>query len=298
MELKTKQLLADISLIAVTAFWGTTFVIIKNILANIEPFSFLSFRFLLSTFFLLPLLLQKEGFSPKGVFFGSIAGFFLWLGYILQTIGLKYTSAANSGFITGLAVVMVPVLSSILNKKPVTPGVIFGTGLSFLGLFIMSFDFKAGFNTGDLLTLAGALFFSMQIVSVERFSPNFSATSLTLGQIATVGVLSLPAALWLEEPFKSYPNEVYYAIVFTAIFATVLAFLVQSKAQQFTSASHVALIFTLEPVFALLFAVLFGGESLVAKQGIGAFFILAGMLTAEFLDQYWPKAKDEKKANL
>ncbi|GAV23382.1 DMT family transporter [Carboxydothermus pertinax] len=295
MDHKTKQLWADISLIVVTAFWGTTFVIIKNILANIEPFSFLAFRFLLSAFFLLPFLLQKEGFSLRGIVFGSIAGFFLWLGYILQTIGLMYTSAANSGFITGLAVVMVPVLSSILNKRLITRGVVTGTLLSFLGLFIMSFDLKAGFNFGDVLTLAGALFFSMQIVSVERFSPDFPATSLTLGQIATVGILSLPAAFWLETPIKPYPVGVYYAVIFTAIFATVLAFLVQSKAQQFTSASHVALIFTLEPVFALLFAVLFGGESLEVKQGIGAFFILAGMLAAEFLDQYFQKSGEIQK---
>jgi len=294
-ERKSTQLWADISLLIVTAFWGTTFVIIKNILANIEPFSFLALRFLLSTLLLLPFLLRKDGFSKQGIFFGGIAGFFLWLGYILQTIGLKYTTAANSGFITGLAVVMVPVLSSIINKRSLTRGVIAGTLLSFTGLFIMSFDPRAGFNLGDLLTLAGALFFSMQIVSVERFSPDFPAASLTVGQIAVVGIFSLPAAFFLETPLRPYPAEVYYAIVFTAVFATILAFLVQSKAQQFTSASHVALIFTLEPVFALIFAVLFGGETLEPKQGLGAFLILAGMLAAEFLDQYFHKTGEVKE---
>ncbi|WP_088228936.1 DMT family transporter [Desulfosporosinus sp. FKB] len=274
---------ADFSLLLVAFVWGLTFVVVKWAIADLPPFPFLAIRFFLAFISLLPFLwLQRAHISKKNILKGMAVGVFLASGYIWQTIGLQYTSVSNAGFITGLSVVIVPTLVTITTKKIPRPSLILGVLSALVGLALLSLGDRLQFNKGDLMVLICAVSFALHIFLVGRFAPDTNATVLAAFQILTVSVLSGFFSLILPQPPLHFTMAAWSGLLITAIPATSLAFFVQSKMQQFTTSTHTAIIFSMEPVFAGLAAYFLAGEVLTLKGLIGAGLVLAGMIIAEF----------------
>ena len=274
---------ADFSLLLVALVWGTTFVIVKLAVEDLPPFPFLAIRFGLSFLSLLPFLYFQKTHISKGTLLKGVAlGGLLFSGYAWQTVGLQYTTASNAGFITGLSVVFVPALVTLTTWKLPSPGLILGILCALGGLALLSVGDRLQLNKGDLMVLVCALSFALHIFFVGRYAPQTNATVLASVQILTVSVLSGFSSLFSPQPMMHFSTNVWIALLVTAIPATSLAFFVQTKMQQFTTPTHTALIFSMEPVFAAISAFFFAGEILTLRGLLGAGLVLVGMLIAEF----------------
>jgi len=267
--------------VLVTLIWGSTFVMVKDALNSVQPLGFLSLRFLLAAV-VLGLLFRKRlrSSARREVVAGLLIGVWLFAGYFLQTVGLQYTTSSKAGFITGLSVVIVPVLATVLLREPPTQSAIVGASLATVGLAFLSLRGNLTFSYGDLWVLGGALGFALQIVTVGHFAPSMDPARLTFFQIAATGLISLALAPWVETLTFSLAPSAWFAVVFTGLVATALVLSIQTKAQQFTSPTHTAVIFALEPVFAALFGFLLAGDRLGPRELIGCTLILLGMLAA------------------
>ncbi len=276
MESKKKTLLADIGLFYAAAIWGSTFFLVKNSLSNIDPVTLVAYRFLLATALMLPFVFRKKVFQNfKNGFF---LGFLLWLLYVPQTLGLKYTTASNSGFITGLFVVFVPIFSFFMFKKNVSRQKTISVIVAALGLWFLTGGLKT-LNLGDLLTLIAAVTYALHIIFADKYMKDSDPYVLNFQQILTVGVLSFITAILFRLPLNI--GNTLPIILFLTLFPTLSAFLIQLIAQKFTSAIKVAMIFSLEPVFAAIFAWTIGGEKFIFTSAIGGLLIVIAMVISE-----------------
>jgi drug/metabolite transporter (DMT)-like permease len=279
---------ADLTLAIVALIWGVTFVTVKRALNEISTMYFLAVRFGFASFFMLLIFgLRFRGAGSatvwRGLRGGAIAGVFLWLGYVLQTFGLKYTSAGNSGFLTGLYIVLVPLISACVYRRWPQIFELIGIAVASAGvalLTIPSLDRNLHINRGDLLTVGCAVAFAFQILVLGYYSQRERFEAVALGQIVCAAVLST-VSLAIEPPRAVWSNSVIFAVILTSLFATALAFALQTWAQQYTTPTRTALIFALEPVFALITAVLAGGETLTLAAVFGGGLILAGIVAVE-----------------
>jgi len=283
MDLRTnKHLIADISLLAVTCIWGATFVTVKNAIELAPPYTFNGIRFALAALTMLPFVLRGITKINRSLFLAGITlGVFLFLGYSFQTIGLKYTTASNAGFITGLSVVLVPVLTTIYNRKLPEPNILLGVLSATTGLALLTLNDKLQFNFGDMLEFFCAISFALHVFGVGYFSPKYETGPLVMLQIITVGILSTATGLLTEKPHVIFNYELIEALVITAVFATTLAFYIQNRMQKFTTAARTAIIFSMEPVFSAFFAWFLLGETFTARSIVGGILVLMGMLLSE-----------------
>ena len=273
---------ADITLVFITLIWGSTFVVVKSALSSVGPFTFVAWRFTVATLVLLFLFRRRlQRLAVREARAGAVIGVWLALGYILQTIGLQYTTTGKAGFITGLSVVLVPALAALLLRQPPGLAATLGVVLATVGLGFLTLDASLRPAPGDLWVLGCAVAFALHILSVSHFAPRYDPLRLTVVQIATVALLSLAAAFAFEVPSLRLPAPTWGSIVFTALAATVLTLSLQNSVQPFTTPTHTALIFSLEPVFAALFGWWWAGEVLGPKELVGCALILAGMVVAE-----------------
>lgn len=275
---------ADFLLLCVAFIWGTTFIVVKNALADVTPFSFLALRFS-AAFFSLVIFCRPYCclFSPNILKSGSLIGFFLFMGYAFQTIGLQYTKASNAAFITGLSVVLVPLFSVYISKQKLAPKNYFGAVTAALGIFLLSFDGSYSLHKGDFLVFLCACSFALHIIFVGRYSKRYDTLLLATIQIGVVALVS--TFLTLVLPMESWPyswsGNLLLALGVTAIPATSLALFLQNRMQKYTSPSRTAIIFAMEPVFGALSAWYLGGEILSSRAIIGAVFVLLGILIVE-----------------
>lgn len=262
-------------LLLVTFFWGVTFPLIKNSLNYIGPVDFLAVRFLISSAIMLPLILtRKQENLRKTLKYSLVAGFLLFAGYYFQTVGLLYTTPAKSGIITGLYVVMLPLISVTYLKKRVNRIDLLASVIAFSGLIIMSIGSfgNTEVQLGDLLTLLCAIAYALQIAYVSKTSPEIDSVNFTFYQLLFVSIFSL-AALPTVTPFKFTINlYVIFTIVFTAFFAGILAYYVTNRALIYVEPSAAGIIFVAEPVFAAISSVFLAGEKL------GIYVIMGGSL--------------------
>ncbi len=289
-----RQIVADFSLLLVALIWGATFVMVKEAVSQIGVFTFLTLRFLFAALVLALISWPHLRASwPREFLAGALVGLFLFGGYSFQTIGLKYTSASKAGFITGLSVVIVPLLSTLLLRRKPHLNALVGVGLATTGLGVLTLR-GLSMAPGDLWVLGGAVAFALQIVALGRFAPQMETSNLATIQIATVAFLSAPLAWAIERSPPQMSGQVWFAISFTGIMATSLAFLAQSKAQRFTSPTHTALIFATEPVFAAIFGYLRLQERLGWRGLLGCALILTGMVVGE-IDVFNKKLLSSKR---
>lgn len=276
---RNHQALADIALLLVTFVWGATFVVVKEALGEIGPYYFLAIRFILAALFLVLIRYRAlRHFRRETLRAGAVIGIALFGGYAFQTVGLQYTTAANAGFITGLSVVLVPLMAAALTRRLPPPTAIAGVVCATTGLALLSLQDRLHLSYGDFLILCCALCYAVHIILVGRYAPHHPTYTLAVVQIAAVGLISLAVAPFAEAFPQRLSPALIQALLVTAVPATALAFVVQNAAQKFTSATHTAVIFTMEPVFAGLTAWLLGGETLGIRQWIGGAAIILGML--------------------
>ena len=288
-EIRVRSWQAELALLGVTFIWGATFVMVKDAVAHFPVFAFLTLRFSIALLSLVPFLrvghlFQVLGSSRLGwaeLRAGCLVGLALLAGYGLQTTGLRHTTAAKAGFITGLSVVFVPLLGAILWRRRPPPVAQVGVILATVGLALLTLGPDLSITRGDLVVLGCALAFALHILAVGAFAPRIEPGLLTAIQIGVVALISALISRATEWPWPALSRQVLWAALFTGVLATSVAYGVQSMAQRFTSATHTALIFTMEPVFAALFAYLLAGERLEGHHWAGCGLILAGMLVAE-----------------
>ncbi len=254
---------------------------VKEAISQIGVFTFLTLRFLFAALVLALIFWPRlRASSPREFLAGALVGLFLFGGYALQTVGLKYTSVSKAGFITGLSVVIVPFLSTLLLRQKPNLDALVGVLVATTGLGLLTLR-GLSMAWGDLWVLGGAVAFALQIVVLGRFAPQMETGSLATIQVATVALLSAPLAWAREGSPPQMSHHLWFVISFTGIMATSLAFLAQSKAQRFTSPTHTALIFATEPVFAAIFGYLLLQERLGWRGLLGCALILAGMAVGE-----------------
>lgn len=293
-----KQWTADVTLLLVAFIWGSTFLVVQQAISALPPNTFNAIRFSIATLFLL--VISQLGFRDPSskwsrplIRSGMILGFWLCLGYALQTVGLLYTTPSKAGFITGLSVVLVPLFSLWLLRERVKPTAVCGVLLAAFGLYLLTQNQSFSFNAGDVLVFGCAICFALQIVATGKYAPRFSALPLAIVQLGTVAALSWLYAFFFEDWRLGFDfgillmPEVAFGLIITSIFATALAFLAQTALQKQTSSTRVALIFALEPVFAALTSFLFIHEVLSGRQLIGCLLIFVGMILAELPIQEW-----------
>lgn len=276
---------AEAALVCNTLIWGATFVTVKNALDDVSTVLFLALRFSLATLALLILFrgawsgARDVRTSIKG---GLVAGSFLFSGYLFQTLGLRYTTAPKSAFLTGLTMVMVPLLAMFVYRSRPRLMEIAGVLLATIGMGLLTLEGAAwAISRGDLLTLCCTAGFAAHILALAHYANKSSFEVLSVTQIAVSAVLSLGMFWWVETPFIRWRWGVISAILITGLLATALAFTIQAWAQQHTTSTRTALIFTLEPVFAWITSYLLAGEGLSARAAGGAFLILGGVLCVE-----------------
>ncbi len=271
---------AEIILLLMTAIWGLTFPLIKGAVAYVPPFAFLSMRFLLAIL-VLSFFIKPE-FNIKNIKWGLIIGFFLFSGMACQTIGLMYTKASRSGFITGFLVFLVPLFDYLIFKKKPSLFAILGVFFALIGLYLLSSPEGGGFNIGDFLTLLSAAFFAFQVIFIEHSTIRYNGDTVVYFQIVSTFVFSLIASISLEKWNFRFDIPLLVAIVVTGVFATALALLMQGKYQKETTTVRAGIIYSMEPVFALFFSFLILSEKLPEKGIIGGFLVFLGMLISNF----------------
>ncbi len=272
---------ALLALIAVTAVWGFTFVQVKDAVELYPLFAFLAVRFLIASAVLaVPAKGRMGSLGRPGWVAGASLGLLLALGYALQTAGLERTTVSSAGFITGLYVVFTPLLGLLLFRTRVGRAVWLGVVLSVAGLALLS-GVGAGDSAGDLLVLAGSAAYSLQIVLMERYAPRYDPVAFTQAEMlaAFAGFAVVTVALGQVELPRGW--TVWSALIVTGVFASALAFLVQTWAQRRTSATKTALAFAMEPVFAGIFGFWLAGDRLGALGWAGCALIMSGILVAE-----------------
>ena len=295
--------LAHLLLFLVVALWGSTFVIVKNALHDASPLVFNLLRMTLATAALAMLNRRQVARATRKLWLaGTLAGLFLAAGYQFQTLGLARTTAAKAAFLTGLIVVLVPILTLVPAFRPATqrgPGLLagFGTLLAFAGLILLTTppgtaprNFVSSIGIGDLLVLCCALAFAAHLLALSRAStiPEGQASTASPGVLATMQIGTATVVMFVTLPIEGHHRLTWspaliFALLITGLLGTAAAFTIQSFAQQHLPATHTAVILTLEPVFAWITSTVFLGERLSHRALAGAFLILAGIATTEFL---------------
>ena len=268
--------LAPWALLLVSASWGLAFVVMKDVIERQSVNSFLFSRFLVAViamFLLKPSVIKS--INREILRKGFIAGLFLASGYILQTLGLALTGAAVTGFITGLYVVATPVLAAIILRERITSFTWLCVAVATVGLALLSLN---GWNLGygEFLVFLCAIGFAAHIIALSKWSNGLDVYAMTIVQLATCALAT--GAISFIQGYEAPPDRNgWYVVLFTAVICTAVAFVVQTWSQAHMSATKVAVILTMEVVFAALFAILFGGETLSLRALFGGVFVLIAM---------------------
>jgi drug/metabolite transporter (DMT)-like permease len=276
---------AAIALISVAAVWGAAFVLMKDAIERQPLFDFLAFRFTIATLIMIAARPQVlKAINSEVLKKGIVLGLLLGGGYITQTIGLSMSTAAITGFITGLYVVVTPVLGWLILKQKAGAKVIWGVALATVGLALISIT-GVSIEVGQIWVILCAVLFAAHIIGLGAWSKGLDAYALTVVQLGVVAAVSwigaIPEGIQAPVDFAGW-----FAILFTALFATAVAFFVQTWAQGHMDASRVAIILTCEVVFAAAISVAVGQEVLQLKTIIGGAIMIAAMLLVE-----WPTRK-------
>ncbi len=268
--------LAPWALLSVSAAWGMAFVVMKDAIERQSVNNFLFTRFSLAVIVMIalkPSVIRQ--FDRNLILRAGSAGIFLGLGYIFQTLGLARTGAAITGFVTGLYVVFTPLLAYFFLKERLTKLIWSCVFIATVGLGLLSIrGFSVGI--GEMLVLASAFFFAAHIIALGKWSSGRDVYAMTIVQLAMCALLSGLASI--PEGYSAPPDSgVWAVVVFTAVVCTAVAFVVQTWSQAHMTTTKVAVILTMEVVFAALFAIIFGGERLTLQATLGGLMVVTAM---------------------
>ncbi|HEV7235803.1 MAG TPA: DMT family transporter [Ktedonobacteraceae bacterium] len=271
----------DALLVFVTMIWGSTFLVVKYVVRLSGPFTYLAFAYGIGAL-TLALIFHKRlaRITRAELRNGLIIGLFLFTGYALQTTGLQFTTVSKAGFITGLNVPLIPVFMFLLLRQKASRGAVIGILLSFIGLFLLSFNnqLTLSFGVGELLIFGAAIAFALHVVNIARFSPGADATNLVIMQIGLSSLLSFIAIPIAHQPLFVPSWSFWIPVMLMGTIDVAFTLLVMNRVQQFIGGTKAALIYALEPVWAALAGILLAGDVLSVPAWIGCACILAGMI--------------------
>lgn len=279
-----KRSQADLVLALICFIWGATFIVVKQAIADISVLLFLTLRFSIAALLLALLFALRKNRPPlrQSLRGGLIAGFFLFTGYVVQTFGLHYTTAAKTGFITGFYIPLVPILGAIIYRKKPQSSEALGIFLAFAGMTLMTVPSDVlSIGRGDLLVAASTVAYALHILVLAHYSKIADVGWLSVIQIATGAGMGWLIFWWAAPVEVRWTPAVWTALAVTSVLATAFAFSAFTWAQKYTTAAHSALILSLEPVFAWLASYVAAGELLTGRAVAGAVLILCGILLAE-----------------
>ena len=271
-----KMQMAPWALLTVAMAWGLSFVFMKDAIERQNVNNFLFTRFSLAAVVMVLIRPHVIKLMNKDLLMrGGAAGLFLGSGYIFQTLGLAQTGAAITGFVTGLYIVLTPLFASIILRQRINRFTWGCIAIATIGLALLSIQ-GWSVGLGELLIFISAIFFALHIIALSKWSSGRDAYAMTVVQIAMcallAGIASIPGG------YSPPPDiGVWYVVVFTAIFATAIAFIIQTWSQAHMSATKVAVILTMEVVFAAIFAIIFGGERLTLQITMGGTLVVTAM---------------------
>ncbi|MBQ4346069.1 MAG: DMT family transporter [Oscillospiraceae bacterium] len=291
-----RQRKADLLLVMVTAFWGVSYFLMDVCLSDLPPLCLNAFRFLIAFFILAAVFFPRmQNISCATLKYSLIVGLCLSCVYTCCTYGVLYTSISNAGFICALPVVTTPLLEFCLSRKHPDRRLLSALILCTVGLALLTLNEQMRLALGDILCLGVAVFYAVDLVITDRAvrHPEVNALQMGICQLGVVGIVMLALTLTLEQPHLPSTPQIWGSTLFLAIFCTGIAFVVQTVQQQYTSASHVGLIFTLEPLFSAVVAYFLAGERLHPRGYIGAALMMTSLVLME-LDWTTVKAKIRK----
>lgn len=299
MQEKVSHYKAEFILLFVTLSWGLSFPTIKIGLNYISPVFFVFIRFTL-TLIIFYIIFRKKIYSleKKNIFKGIILGIFLYIGFLTQTAGLKFTTASNSAFLTGTNILIVPFAQILIIKKYPKPENILGIMVAIAGMYFLTGFDKMAANIGDILTVICAISFAFQIVMLDYYSRTTDYLSLIYGQFIAMSVFSFFTTLFLEVYILNeliFIPDYYllFVILFNTIFSTLIALFLSTKYQKYTTPVKASLIYNSEVVFAVIFAYIILNEILSRSQITGALLILTGVFISEFSRDLFKREKNE-----
>jgi len=276
---------AEAALLATTLIWGSTFTAVKLGMQEISPVLLIVIRFSLSAaFFLVFFRRQLFPIHTSAIIKGSILGFFLFLGFVFQNVGMVYTTASKSAFITSMMVVFVPLLQFIVERRSPNLGNILGVVIVTAGLWFLTQPTGSAFNIGDALTLGCALVFAIYIVYLDVVSQEMSTSQLTFLQMASNTVFSFIAVVLFENVMFTFSAFSLLTLAYLTVFATIVSVWVQTRFQKDTTPTRAVIIFTIEPVIASVIAHLVLGEQLGTLGILGGGLIIGGVLISQLSD--------------
>ena len=282
MSERRTSLLATLALLLMTACWGSTFYLIKDLLDRVPVLDFLAVRFAIASVALLVLAPRALGrMSSDARKHAVVLGLLYGLAQILQTAGLAHTPASVSGFITGMYVVSTPILAAVILRHRITPLVWAAVALATVGLGVLTLNgFSIGY--GEAITLVAAILYALHIVSLGAWANARDAMGMTIVQLMVITVVCFAATAPDGVVLPSNPRD-WLSVVYMAVFAGALALAGQTWAQAHLRPTRAAIIMSMEPVFAAFFAVLLGGELLTVRMIVGGLLVLTAMLIVEVI---------------
>ncbi|HPC10866.1 MAG TPA: DMT family transporter [candidate division Zixibacteria bacterium] len=290
---KAPTVLGHLGLFYAAAIWGATFFVVKGALAAVDPLILVGYRFLIAGGLLLAvvIILGRNLTAHLGRF--AILAVILWTLYISQTVGLQYTTASNSGFITGLFIAFVPILLRLLFRRRPTIMEVIASAVSLVGLWILTGGLRQ-VNVGDMLTLISAMTYALHLLYSDKYlKEGLDPWVMSCQQFLLVGALSIAAGWVTGRPFAVRTAGAMWVVIFLALLPTASAFVIQMLAQRIIAPVRVSLVFAFEPVFAGVFAWTLGGEPFILRTAGGGLLIFLGLILSALPD---PPAFRPKRA--
>lgn len=278
----TKQIKADLMLLMITVFWGASYMLTKLGLGGLEPFNLTAIRFMIA-FVIAAAVFHKQilGADKKTIKYAFILGLILLGMFISMTFGLKYTTASNAGFLISLSVVLIPIISFVFLKQKIEKSAAVGVFLALIGIALLTLDAQFKINIGDLLCILCAVFCSIHVIVIGIFTKKVDSIALGALQLGFAGIFSMVISLFTENMKLPDTALSWFSVLMLSVFCTAIGYIVQSAAQQYTSATHTGLILSLEPVFSAVLAYMFLGEMLAPGGYAGAAILMLSVLIAE-----------------
>jgi len=290
----TSRTRAESYLLSLTIIWGSTFVLTKFILENASPFVYVAVRFFIASLLFAALFFRRlRTISKDAVVKGLVLGVLLFLGFMLQTIGMKFTTASKSAFVTGLMVVFTPIFQLVIERKAPKIGNIIGVALIAIGLYLLTSPKGSEFNIGDALTLVCAVLFSIYTVYLDIFGKEHDPAHLTFIQFASTTILAAIAIPFLETAHLNLTFNFLLNLAYLAVMPTVVALYVMAKYQKYTTPTRSAIIYSMEPPVAAIFAFFIIGEQIGMIGVIGGVLILFGLIVSELSDVIFTRKKEK-----
>lgn len=294
MTTKTKKVLADLLLLSTAVIWGGGFIAVKTSLDTVTPLYMIAFRFLIASGAVCLLFCKRiPQLKLETIKYGVIPGVFMFLAFLFQTIGMKYTTASKNAFLTAVNVIIVPFVYWVIKKKMPRVKNIAAAAISLVGVGLLTLGKgDAGMNLGDLLTLICSAFYALHIVSVGILSKKYNPIDLTLIQMVTAAILGVISAL-IFEPFPTGIDQTAVGgVLYLGLVSTFLAFLFQNLGQKYTSSSHASILLCLESPFGCIFSVIFLSERLTPQMLMGCVIILFAVLLSESSLQFLKRKRE------